>query len=209
VGFTVPFWKSEAQIERAQDYISRRPPDYEKAEDAYILAEQLDRYNARAWLGHASLQLLAWESRGGKPSDLRWRTIPALILKAVSPPRSPDSWTLHSERAEITRALLGRVGGQLSPRETIQLQAGIVEATRTASRLYPTNPNLRRRLAEASADVSMFQDAVKEADEALRLDEALAPHPTKRFPPSVRTRLEQQRAEWAEKAKQGGPSAKP
>jgi len=208
VGFTVPFWRSEAEIARAEEFIARRPPDFNKAENAYLLAEQLDRYNARAWVGHAYLQYLAWESRGAKPEDLRWKTIPALLLKAASPPRSRDAWTLHSERAAMTRALLGRASSQLAPREIIPLQASIVEATRTASLLYPTNASLHARLAEASAEVSMFQDAAKEADEALRLD-ALTPHQDKKLPAAVREQLEEKRAEWAEKAKQGGLPARP
>ncbi|APW61015.1 O-antigen ligase family protein [Paludisphaera borealis] len=209
VGYTVPFWQSEAEIAKAEEFIAHRPPDFEKAENAYVRAEQLDHYNARAWVGHAYLQFLAWQSRGAKPEDLRWKTILIQMTKAVEPPRSPDSWTLHSERAGMTRMLLNRVASTLSPRETIQMQAKIVEATRTASRLYPTNAMLRARLAEASAEVSMFKDAVKEADEALRLDVLLAPHPDKRLPAAVRKQLQEKKSEWAEKAKQGGLPATP
>ena len=86
----------------------------------------------------------------------------------------------------MTRALLGEPAAQLSPRELIPLQASVVEATRTASRLYPTNPTSHARLAEASAEISMFQDAAEEADEALRLDVLLAAHPDKRLPDAVR-----------------------
>jgi hypothetical protein len=204
VGYTVPFWRSEAEIARAQDLIDRRPPDFEKAEDAYVLAEQLDRYNARAWVSHAYLQLLAWQYRGEKPEDLRWRTIPMLMLKAAEFPRNPDAWTLHSERATMIKTLLNWVGPSLPPKEVIRMKGSIVEATRTASRLYPTNAMLRARLAEASVEVSMYRDAVKEADEALRLDELLAAHPDKRLPPAVRDRLLEQKPEWAEKAEQSG-----
>jgi hypothetical protein len=172
------------------------------------LAEQLDPYNARAWIGHAYLNYLAWQSRGSRPEDLRWKTIPALMLKAASPPRSPAAWTLHSERAAMTRMLLGHAASGLSPREMISLRASVVEATRTASRLYPTNTSLHVRLAEASAEISMFQDAVKEADEALRLD-GLTPHLDKKLPAAVREQLQDQRAEWAEKARQGGLPATP
>jgi len=204
VGYTVPFWRSEAQIARAEELITRRPPDLDRAEDAYMLAEQLDPYNARPWVRHAYLKFLAWQDRGEKPEDLRWRTIPALILKAAERPRSPDAWTLHGERANMIERILGRVGPTLSPKEIIPLKAGIVEATRTASRLYPTNAMLHARLAEASAEMSMFQDAAKEAEEALRLDELLAAHPDKRLPPALRQHLIEKKPDWAEKAEQGG-----
>lgn len=208
VGLTVPFWRSEAQIARAEDLIAHRPPDFDKAEHAYLLAEQLDPYNARAWLGHAFLKYMAWQSRGARPEDLRWKTIPPLLLKAASPPRSPDAWTLHSERAAMTQSLIARAGSQLSPRELIPLQASVVEATRTASRLYPTNASLHARLAESSAEIAMYQDAAKEADEALRLDR-LTPHPDKKLAEAVRERLREKRIEWAEKAKHGGLPATP
>src|SRR5271166_819562 len=142
----------------ADDALAHRPPDFERAQAAYEFAEEADRYSPRPWLGDAYLQLLIWESRGSKPEDLRWKKIPALLLKAASPPRNPIAWTLHSERALVTRDLLKKLGHTLSPREIIPLQASIVEATRTASRLYPTNATLHARLAEASAEISMFRD---------------------------------------------------
>ena len=204
LGATIPFWRSEAAIAEAEAAMNRLPPDFARAESAYQRAERLDRFNPRPWLGHAYLQYAVWESRGAKPDDLRWRTIPALLLKAVSPPRGTDSWSLHFERANIIRELLRRVGPSLTPLEAIQLRSGIVEATRTASRLYPTNATLRAALAEASAEVSMFQDAAKEAREALRLD-ALTPHLDKKLNDLTRDRLEAKLPEWTEKAEQAPP----
>ncbi|MDG3006993.1 O-antigen ligase family protein [Paludisphaera mucosa] len=205
LGATIPFWKSEAAVARAESALGRMPPDFDRAEAAYQIAEALDHYNVRPWLGHAYLQSLAWEARGAKAEDLRWKTIPTLLLKAASPPRSPDVWSLHSERAAITRDLLKRLGQRLSPREIIPLQASIVEATRTASRLYPTNASLHARLAEASAEISMFPDAAEEAREALRLD-ALTPHADKKLAPAVRLRLQENLPRWSEPP--GGPSPK-
>lgn len=201
LGATLPFWRSEAAVAEAEVAINRLPPDFERAESAYRRAERLDRFNPRPWLGHAYLQYQVWESRGAKPEDLRWRTIPALLLKAASPPRGTDSWSLHFERANVIRDLLGRVGPSLSPIEAIQLRSGIVQATRTASRLHPTNATLHAALAEASAEVSMFHDAVKEAREALRLD-ALTPHADKKLAAPVRDRLQAKLPEWTEKAEQ-------
>jgi hypothetical protein len=200
-GAITPFWRSEAAIARADDALRHQPPDFERAAAAYATAKEADRYNARPWLGDAYLQLLIWQSHGSKPGDLRWKTIPVLLLKAASGDRNPDAWTLHSERAKITRDLLNKVGQSLSPREIIPLQGGIVEATRTASRIYPTNASLHARLAEASAEVSMFGDAVAEAQEALRLDD-LNPHQNKKLAPAIRQKLSAKLSEWTEKAAQ-------
>jgi O-antigen ligase len=196
-----PFWRSEAAIARADEALRHQPPDFERAAAAYETAKREDLYSARPWLGEAYLQLLVWESHGAKPSDLRWKTIPVLLLKAASPPRNPDAWTLHSERAKVTRDLLAKVGPSLSPRDVLPLQASVVEATRTASRLYPTNATLHARLAEASAEMSMFQDAVTEAREALRLDD-ITPHADKKLVDTTRNRLKAKLPAWEEKAAQ-------
>jgi O-Antigen ligase len=201
VGAITPFWRSEAVLAGADDALAHRPPDFERAQAAYEFAEEADRYSARPWLGDAYLQLLIWESRGSKPADLRWKKIPALLLKAAAPPRNPDAWTLHSERALVTRDLLKKLGHTLSPSEIIPLQASVVEATRTASRLYPTNATLHARLAEASAEISMFRDAVTEAQEALRLD-AITHHLDKKLANAQREQLKAKLPDWTEKAAQ-------
>ncbi|WP_165069392.1 O-antigen ligase family protein [Paludisphaera rhizosphaerae] len=204
-GATLPFWKSEAAVARAEAAMQSLPPDYDRAETAYKAAETADRYNVRPWLGHAYLQLLAWQSRGSKAADLRWETIRILLEQAVKPPRNPDSWGLYSERASTVRDLLRIVGPSLSPREILQLQADVVKATRVATRLYPNNPVLHGRLAEASAEMSMFRDAADEANEAIRLD-ALTPHADKKLPDSMRRRLQENLPKWTERAA-GSPQA--
>jgi MFS family permease len=199
-GTIMPFWRSEAALARAEDAL-RQPPDYQRAQDAYERAERLDRYNARPWLGDAYLQLLIWQSRGAKPDDLRWKKIPVLLLKAASPPRNPQAWVIHLERARTTRDLLRQLAPSLSPREILAMQASIVEATRTASRIYPTNALLHAQLADASAEISMFPDALAEAREALRLD-GLTPHENKKLPGSLREHLEAMIPDWSKKADQ-------
>jgi O-antigen ligase len=199
VGTVSPYWQSEAAVARADQALRRLPPDFEKAQAAYEFAKQADRFNPRPWLGDAYLQLLVWESRGSKPADQRWRMIPTLLLKAASAPRNPDTWVLHRERAEVTRDLLKKVGTNLAPRDIIALQASVVEATRTASRLYPTNATLHARLAEASAEISMFGDAVTEAEEALRLD-ALMPHPDKKLTEATREHLRTRLPQWKQQS---------
>jgi hypothetical protein len=94
------------------------------------------------------------------------------------------------------------VASGLGPREIIVLQGSVVEALRTASRLYPVNPILRAELAEASATIQMFQDAVAEAKESLRLDELLTPQPGKRLPDAVREGLKAKLPDWEQKAAQ-------
>jgi O-antigen ligase len=201
VGAVTPYWRAETAVAQADDALRRMPPNYEGAQLAYDFAERADRFSPRPWLGEAYLQYRVWQEHGSKPTDLRWKTIPTLLLKASSPPRNPNVWSLHSERAKVTRELLNKVGPSLSPREIIPIQASIVEATRTASRLYPTSADLHARLAEASAAMSIFQDAATEAREALRLD-GITPHLNKKLPDAVRKRLEAELPGWEEKARQ-------
>jgi hypothetical protein len=199
LGAVVPFWRSEAAISEAEDASRHRPPDFERASDAYKRAIAEDRYNVRPWLGYADLELRAWASRGSKAEDWRWKQVPILLKDAVSLPRNPNSWSLHILRADRIRAILQQVGPQIPPVDVVSFGAEIVKETRIATLLYPSNASLHARLAEASAEISMFGDALKEAQEALRLD-GLTPHPDKKLPEPIRTRLEGQVAEWTEKA---------
>ena len=91
------------------------------------------------------------------------------------------------------------IGSKLKPLEAIRLRGELVKSTRTASLLNPTNAELHARLAHASAEISMYQDAVDEATEALRLDR-LTPHRDKKLPESVRERLEALIPTWSENA---------
>jgi hypothetical protein len=200
-GVVGPFWRSEAAIEAADTAISRRPPDIKSAEEAYLTAIEADRYNARPWLKLAQLYWLAWQERGATVEDPRWRRIPILYQKAASPPRNPAAWTLHVDRARVISQLLSAVGTQISPIEALRYRGEIVEATRTAARFHPTNAELHARLAEASAEISMYQDAVTEATEALRLD-AIMPHRDRKLPGDVRRRLEAMIPKWSESAAQ-------
>jgi hypothetical protein len=203
----VPFWRTEAAITEAEDAIGHRPPDFERAERAYqraIAAEgflAVDRYSARPWLGYAQSELAAWQWRGAKPEDRRWEKVLFLLLEAVSPPRNPNAWSLHLRRAETIRALLQRVGSALPPIEVVRLGGEIVKETRIATALYPSSASLHARLAEASAGISMFGDAAREAEQALRLDR-LTPHGDKKLPDEVRKRLESALPEWKDKAPQ-------
>jgi O-antigen ligase/tetratricopeptide (TPR) repeat protein len=198
------FWTLEDDLAAADDALRARPPQYERAATAYDHALRADKYSPRPWLGLAYANLRAWTDRGMKPGDRRWRTIPILWVKAVSAPRNPNSWVYHSERAIEMRKLLDVVGPHLAPKELLSYRANIVEATRAASRLYPTNASLHARLAEASAEIGMFGDAVKEAREALRLD-GLTPHIDKKLAGPLRKSLQERLSEW-ESAAQSAPA---
>ena len=184
----------------AEDAMRRQPPDFNRADHDFQRAIAADRYYVRPWLGYADLAYRAWDFGGGRSSDQRWKTIPELLQKAVSLPRNPNAWALHLRRAETIRQLLRRVGSDLKPADDLVFRGEIVKETRIASRLYPTNAMLHARLAEASAEVSMFGDAVKEAEEALRLDR-LTPHLDKKLPGAVRQRLEDMLPEWKEQSR--------
>ena len=71
--------------------------------------------------------------------------------------------TPRPARAEILR-LLSIFGAKLDPLDSLRYRGQVVEATRTAVRLNPTSAELHARLAEASAAISMYQDAADEAE---------------------------------------------
>jgi hypothetical protein len=60
---------------------------------------------------------------------------------------------------------------------------------------------LRARLAQASAEISMFRDAETEAEEALRLD-AITPHKDKKLDTQQREQLKAKLPDWKQKAAQ-------
>ena len=203
LGAIVPYWRAEAAISAAEvATLPGRAPDFDRAESAYQRAIVADHYYARPWLGYAALSLEQWAWRGAKFEDKRWKKVPELLRDAVTLPRNPNAWALHMRRAEAIRGLLQKVGSELPPIDVVSYSAEIVKEIRTASFLYPSNPTLHARLAESSAEISMFGDAVKEAEEALRLDLLLTPHEDKRLLPATRQRLESLLQEWNARIRQ-------
>jgi O-Antigen ligase len=204
VGLVAPFWRSESFIAEAEAALSHRPPNFDRADDAYLKAMELDPYYARPWREDAALHMMVWQQHGARPEkiDTRWywKTIPILYDRAAIPPRNPNDWGLHSERARAIHLILGSIGSKLEPLEAIRLRGELVKSTRTATRLNPTNAELHARLAHESANMKMYQDAVEEATEALRLDD-LTPHLDRKLrPPAVRERLEALLSTWKESA---------
>jgi hypothetical protein len=201
LGAVIPFWNSEAGTASAEAALaSRIRPNFRGAEAELLKAIESDSYSARPWRMLARLYLMTWQEDGARAESNEWRKVPITLLKAVSWPRSPNVWGLHAERADVMRQILDRVGPSLKETERLQYLANIVEATRTASRLHPTNATLRAKLAFASANVSMFADAVSEAKQALRLDEILEPHPDKQLAAPLREQLRRQLPDWIRKA---------
>jgi O-antigen ligase len=207
-GAVTPSWKADAAIAEADEALLARPPDYDRAEAAYYRAIDADRLSARPWLGLAALEYQGWMARGGSFEDERWKRIPVEMFKAVSGDRPADSWSRHRERARMTSLLLKQLGDKLSPKEATKLRADVVQASRTAALLYPTNASLRAWLAEASADIGMFPDALGEGREALRLDR-LTPHEDKKLEPAIRQWLESKVPEWEKAVARANDTAKP
>jgi hypothetical protein len=195
LGAVIPYWRSEAAIAEAEDAWGRRL-DLPRAELAFERAIAVDRYWARPLLGYADLEYDAWVGRGAKMSDSSWKKVPFLLHEAVILPRNPNSWSMHIRRADRIRSILLRIGSELAPIDLISWRGEIVKESRIAATLYPSNAALHARLAEASAEISMFGDAVKEAEEALRLDQNM-PHLDRKLPEAVRKRLEARLPEWS------------
>jgi hypothetical protein len=195
VGAVVPYWRASAALADADDALRARPPDFARAEAAYDRAKDADKYSFRPWVGMAAMEYQAWTYRGAKLVDQRWRKVPIALYKAVERPRAPNSWTRHRDRARMMTLILAEIGGSLPVTEVTKYRANIVEASRNAALLYPTNATLRARLAEASADIGMTPDAVKEGKAALDLD-ARTPHADKKLDPKVREWLQAKIPEW-------------
>lgn len=200
-GLVMPFWRAEAAMAQADDALRRLPPDFPRAEGAYKVACASDRFYSRPWLHYASLYENDWLAHGAKLKDDRLEKIKFLLDQAVNPPRNPYAWAAHREYASMMAEIMNRIGTQLDPRDAVSYRGKIVRELRKASRLNPTNAELHSNLAETSAGLSMFRDAVNEAEEALRLDR-ITPHPDKKLPDHVRSRLLTRLPEWKERSAQ-------
>ena len=161
-GAIIPYWRCEAALAKAEEALAHQPPQYDRAQAAYEFAEQADKFSPRPWLGDAYLQLMVWDSPRFPARRLEVEEDPRTRLDGHDAPSKPQRLDLAQRAAEITRKLLAKVGASLTPKETIALQGSIVEATRKASLLYPTNASLHARLAAASAEIQMYQDAADE-----------------------------------------------
>ncbi|WP_422926490.1 O-antigen ligase family protein [Singulisphaera sp. PoT] len=205
-GAVLPFWRSEAEANEAREALMSRPPQFERAEAAFIRAIAADPLSTNPYLGLAQEKMDEWLTRGAKIEDQRWMIIPDILADAMVKPRSPMSWTLHQYRANVIRTLVARIGSQMKPKEMLKSQGNIVKSLREASLLYPTNASLHAELALASADIGMYADAVAEAKEALKYHK-LTPHDDKKLPKPIRLAIEEQLPKWEQMAPGGIPQA--
>jgi O-antigen ligase len=198
-GSVMPFWRSERAIAEAEGYLAQRKPNFAAARAAFLRAADPtkggDMYSSRPWLGLAYLELYAWKDAGERIENNMWRAVPVSLLKATEPPRNTKAWTTYRDEAMITRDLLRQIGSNLAPTVLVRFHADIARAARKATELYPSNAGLHALLAEASADVGMMGEAVKEAEEALRLD-ALMPHLERKLPAEERKKLQDAIPVW-------------
>lgn len=198
-GTVLPYWKAERLIAQAESALRAKPPNYARARDALMAANDPkyggDRYYAKPYLVLSAMELDAWKARGRLPNDKMYLAAAIAMHKAITPPRNPNVWSLQREAAVLARELLALTKGALTPKQELRMRGDANRASRKATQLYPTNPNLRALLAETSADMNMFDDAVKEGEEALRLDRQ-TPHPDKKLPRDVREHLERQLPVW-------------
>ena len=205
VGLVSPFWRSESFIAEAEAAIRiialptsiapTRPISNAIAADRLLCP-------ALARIGSVALDGLAAE-RGkvdDKTTRWSWKTIPLSVRDgraASAQPQRTGACTASVPRS--IHQMLSLIGSKLEPLEAIRLRGEMVKSTRTATLLNPTSAELHARLAHASAEINMYQDAVDEANEALRLDR-LTPHRDRKLPETVRERLEAMIPTWEENA---------
>jgi len=197
-GAILPFWKSEAAMAEADSALAARPPQLDRARDAYSRAHELDKLSVRPWVALAETEYLYWRSRGAKGNDPIWKMVSPTFDKALKFPRNPNSLDVQRRRAELARSILSQGGAGLPLIDVLKLRAEVVKAYRSAAQLYPTSAILHAELAEASADLGDEKGAVEAATEALRLDR-LNPHADKKLPDDVRKRLVDDLARWTTK----------
>jgi hypothetical protein len=120
--------------------------------------------------------------------------------------RNPSNLGLRRSQASYARAILREMPEDAKPFELLSLKTTIVKASRWAARIYPTSASIRAELAQASADIGMYPDAVREGNQALLLDK-LTPHTEKKLSKALRAYLEAQVPRWEAQAKEPPPVA--
>jgi len=205
-GAVMPFWRSEAALEEAEAAMALRPPAFEVAREALARSIEADRFNTRPWVALADLEYQFWRSpEGSRRKEPHWPKVLMAMDKALDPKwRDPNDLGLRRRQASFARIILANSAQDARPFELIALRGTIVKACRNAARIYPTSATIRAELAEASAELGMFPDAVREAKQALLLD-SLTPHLDKKLPAGVRSFLKAQIPPWEEQAKQPPP----
>jgi O-antigen ligase len=195
VGAIGPFWVSENLRTHGEALIRIPTPAFELAREDFNRSIEADKANVRPLLDLAELEYRFFRSPEARNRSAVWeRIFLALDLAIERPWRDPYSLVVRRLQIEYARQLLQAIE-QPSARDLLSLKSKILRASRWSARLYPTSATLRAQLAIASADMSMFADAVSEAELALMLHEQ-TPHQDKRLPPATARELKEKLPEW-------------
>ncbi len=206
-GAVMPFWKSEYATAAGDAAMAARPPAFEIAREAYKRAIEADHYNVRPWIALADLEYAYWKSpEVAARKESHWTRVLLAMDEALDPKwRNPDNLGLRRRQASYARAILRDLPADAKPFELLSLQTTIVKASRRAAAIYPTSATLRAELAQASAEIGMFPDAVREGKQALKLDE-ITQHLDKKLPGKLRDYLKVQIPRWEARAKEPPPA---
>jgi hypothetical protein len=193
-GAVSPYWRAQAALAEAEAALNARPPDTNRALDAFRRAIEADAYRARPWLALADLEFRSWLARGAPVGEAAWLRINHDLEQARSRPRNPNSLEVQRLRVYYAREILG-LNLDLPMPAAMLLRTQVMDGLGKASALYPTNATLLAELAEALADQGHIPQAIGRADEALRLDR-LTPHADKKLPAKLREQLRADLARW-------------
>jgi hypothetical protein len=195
-----PYWRSEMLTDRGEAMMERRTPQYELAREVFLAAAEADRANMRPRLDLAELEFAYWKSPAGMGRPGYWQRVFVVLDNAIQPKSWRDEHSLHVRRlqAQYARLMLQALRDSAPIVEPLVLKSKIVSATRNAARLYPTSAAIRAQLAQASADLGDYADALAEAEVALKLS-ALTPHLDKKLPELLVKELEAKIPEWTDR----------
>ncbi len=197
VGAIGPFWRSEGLRTHGESLMSLSTPAYEIARTDFNAAIEADRANVRPLLDLAELEYRYWRSPEARGRSEVWeRIFLTLDLARERPWRDEYSLGVRRLQIEYARQLLRTIDNPTA-RDLLSLKSKIVRAARWLARLHPTSAALRAQLALASADLSMYADAVAEAEQAIRLHD-LTPHADKKLPEATARDLKAKMPQWVE-----------
>ena len=187
---------------QAEAAINHRPPDFERAEQSLPERHRGGPVQCPP-LAEIGRACTGWSGRSMAPrfeDHANWKTIPILYQMAATASAQSRRWALAQRAsqgdppdAEPDRLAARAAGGA---------SAIAARSSRRRGRprcLYPTNAELHARLAEASAEISMYQDAVTRPRKHCG-STGLRRITDKKLPQAIRERLEALIPKWTENA---------
>ncbi len=207
-GAVLPAWRSEATTNLGEAALASKPPRFEEAEAAFRTAIDQDRYAVRPWLALADTEYQFWRSpEASNQRKTAWTRVLLTLDKALEENyRNPDNLTIRRRQLGYARLILSQLPDDAQPMEYLGLKSTIAKAARQSVRLYPTSAPFRIELADASAQLGLYPDAIAEARVAIQLDD-LMPHKERNLTPRQRSDLQQQIVGWQEQAKAPVPTS--